>query len=142
METPFSTHASLYEKEVRSILTPIQRVVTVAGVAGSLIAGGVIGATLAGPLAATAANSGNHGATYQLTAASASPSAGAGTFKSNENATHESSESATVEAQENSGQRPGGGSGTFTPNENATHEQGESAAREAQETAGQRPTVP
>jgi hypothetical protein len=76
----FSTHASLHEKEVRSILTPTQRIVTFAGIAGSLIAGGVIGANLAGPLAATAANSGNNGATYQLTAASASPSASAGTF--------------------------------------------------------------
>src|SRR3989440_11943764 len=114
METPVSKHASLYEKEVRSILTPIQRVVTVAGVAGSLIAGGVIGATLAGPLAAAAAN---NSATTQLTAASASPSASAGTFKSNEDATHEAGESAAVEAQENSGQRPGGGK--FTPNESA-----------------------
>ena len=102
-------------------MTPTQRILTVAGLAGSVIAGGVIGATLAGPLAATASS--NTPNTIQLTAASASPSAGAGTFKSNENATHESGESATVEAQ-------------------ATHEQAESAAREAQENAGQRPTVP
>jgi hypothetical protein len=109
-----------------------------------MIAGGVIGATLAGPLAATAGNNGStiQGSTIQLTAATASPSASAGTFKSNENATHEAGESATVEAQENSGQRPGGGTGTFTPNENATHESTESTAREAQENAGQRPTVP
>jgi hypothetical protein len=139
VETPVFTHASLYEKEVRSSLTPTQRIVTVAGIAGSMIAGGVIGATLAGPLAATAAN---NGSSIQLTAATASPSASAGTFKSNENATHEAGESATVEAQENSGQRPGGGTGKFTPNENATHESTESAAREAQENAGQRPTVP
>jgi hypothetical protein len=33
-------------------------------------------------------------------------------------------------------------SGTFTPNEDPTHEAGESAQREAQENAGQRPTVP
>jgi len=104
-----------------------------------MIAGGVIGATVFGPLVATAAN---NGSPTQLTAASASPSASAGTFKSNEDAAHEASESAAVEAQENSGQRPGGGSGKFTPNEDPTHEQGESAAREAQENAGQRPTVP
>jgi len=121
-------------------LTPTQRILTVAGLAGSVIAGGVIGATLAGPLAATASS--NRPNTIQLTAATAAPSASPGTFKSNENATHEAGESATVEAQENSGQRPGGGSGKFTPNENATHESGESAAREAQENAGQRPTVP
>lgn len=126
------------EKEVRSI-TPTQRVITIVGVAGSLIAGGAIGATLAGPLAAAAANTGN--STQQI-AATASPSAAAGTFKSNEATAHEAGESATVEAQENSGQRPGGGTGKFTPNENATHETTESAAREAQENAGQRPTVP
>ena len=130
-------------------MTPIQRIVTVAGLVGSVIAGGVIGATLVGPLSATASVSGSNQAgaaanslTYQQVAATAAPSASAGTFKSNENATHEAGESATVEAQENSGQRPGGGSGTFTPNENATHEAGESAAREAQENAGQRPTIP
>jgi hypothetical protein len=126
------------EKEVRSI-TPTQRVITIVGVAGSLVAGGVIGATLAGPLAAAAANTSN---SIQQIAATAAPSASAGTFKSNEDATHEAGESATVEAQENSGQRPGGGTGKFTPNENATHEATESAAREAQENAGQRPTVP
>lgn len=108
-------------------MTPKQKIATVAGVVGSLIAGGVIGATLLGPLAANAATT---------PSAAASP----GTFKSNENATHESGASATVEAQENSGQRPGGGK--HTPNETATHESGESAAREAQENAGQQPTVP
>ncbi|TMC46195.1 MAG: hypothetical protein E6J25_00565 [Chloroflexi bacterium] len=112
---------------MRSI-TPTQRIITIVGVAGSLIGGGVMGA--------------NSGAATQLTAASANPSASAGTFKSNEDATHEAGESAAVEAQENSGQRPGGGTGKFTPNEDATHEAGESAAREAQENAGQRPTVP
>src|SRR5205823_4988036 len=108
-------------------------------IAGSMIAGGVIGATVFGPLVANAANSGSN---TQLTAASASPSASAGTFKSNEDAAHEANESAAVEAQENAGQRPGGGSGKFTPNEDPAHEAGESAAREAQENAGQRPTVP
>src|SRR3989475_4676438 len=105
------------EKEVRSI-TPTQRIITIAGVAGSLIAGGVIGATLAGPLAAAAANTGSP---TQLAAASPSPSAAAGTFKSNEDATHEAGESATVEAQENSGQRPRGAARTVTPNENPPH---------------------
>ena len=128
---------------MREELTPTQRALLVAGAAGSLLAGGVIGATLAGPLAATASNGGanqagstsNGGGTYGfLAAASAAPSAG--TFKSNENATHEAGESAAREAQENSGQRPsGGGFGPGGSNENATHEQGESAAREAHENA-------
>src|ERR1700682_3917719 len=130
--------ASPDEKEVRSI-TPTQRIIKIAGVAGSQIAAVVIGATLPGPLAATGANSGR---STQLAAASASPSVAAGTFKSNEATAHEAGESATVEAQENSGQRPGGGSGTFTPNENATHEQSERAARQAQGNAGQPPTAP
>ena len=131
-------------------MTPIQRAVLVAGAAGSLVAGGVIGATLAGPLAATASNNGsanraantsNGGNAYGfLAAASAAPKAG--TFKSNENPTHESGESAAREAQENSGQRPSGGFGPGGSNENATHEQGESAAREAQENSGKAPAAP
>jgi hypothetical protein len=83
-------------------MTTKQRVLTLAGLAGTVVAGGVIGATLAGPLAASANNGGN----LQLAAASASPSASAGTFKSNEDATHEAGESAAREAQENAGQRP------------------------------------
>jgi type IV secretory pathway TrbL component len=121
-------------------ITPTQRIVTVAGIAGSLIAGGVVGTNLMGPLAAAAANNGNSSA---AAAASASPSASAGSFKSNEDATHEAGETAEVEAQENAGQRPhGAGSGTFKPNEDPAHEAKESAEREAQEDAGQRPTVP
>jgi hypothetical protein len=55
-----------------------------------------------------------------------------GTFKSNEDPTHEGTESAAREADENSGKahlgRPGGGS-----NENPAHEATEGAAREGQE---------
>jgi len=141
-----SVHAyGQHEKEVREELTPTQRALLVAGAAGSLLAGGAIGAALAGPLSATASN-GNSAGAYQagntstggstygfLAAASAAPKAG--TFKSNENATHEAGESAAREAQENSGQRPSGGFGPGGNNENAAHEQGESAAREAQENA-------
>jgi hypothetical protein len=68
-----------------------------------------------------------------------------GSFKSNEDATHEAGENAAREAAEDSGQAgPGGshGNGTFTPNEDATHEAGESAAREAQEGTGQAPASP
>ena len=117
------------EKEVRSI-TPTQRIITIAGVAGSLIAGGAIGATLAGPLAAAAANTSN---STQI-AATAAPSAAAGTFKSNEDATHEKGETTAQEAAENSGQRPFGG-GAGHPNETGTHEAGETTAREAAENA-------
>jgi hypothetical protein len=70
-------------------------------------------------------------------AASPGPAQGQGTFKSNETATHESTESASREAAENSGQRPGPGG--CHPNENSSHETTESAAREAAETAGKCP---
>ncbi len=122
-------------------MTPMQRALLVAGAAGSLVAGGAIGATLAGPLAATASSGNTSGQNTSastgnaygfLVAASAAPKAGT----SNENATHEGTESAAREAAENNGTATFGG-GTRTPggNENATHEAGESAAREAQENA-------
>jgi hypothetical protein len=58
---------------------------------------------------------------------------------SNEDLTHEASESAEREAQEDSGQFAPGGK--FTPNEDPTHEASESAEREAEEDAGQAPTT-
>jgi hypothetical protein len=63
-----------------------------------------------------------------------------GTFKSNEDPTHEGTESADREAQENSGTfHPGvGGHGS---NEDPTHESSESPEREAQEGTGQAPTA-
>ncbi len=133
-------------------MTPMQRALLVAGAAGSLVAGGAIGATLAGPLAASASNGNTSGQNASastgnaygfLAAASAAPKAGT----SNENATHEQGESAAREAAENNGTATFGG-GTRTPggNENAAHEAGESAAREAQEnpsgTAPAAPTTP
>ncbi len=77
-----------------------QKVITGAAVAGSLLTGGVIGATLVGPLGASAANTTPSTATAATTAATAAP------FVSNENATHEAGESAAREAQENAGQMP------------------------------------
>src|SRR5260221_13250423 len=67
-----------------------------------------------------------------ITANSASPSPSPGTFKSNEDPTHEKGESAAQETAENNGTfRPGGGNGPS--NEDPAHEAGESAAREAAE---------
>ena len=74
----------------------------------------------------------------------ATPSVSPGTFKSNEDPTHEAGEDATREAQEDSGQfrgGHGGPGGKFTPNEDPTHESSESADREAQEDSGQAPKV-
>ena len=84
-------------------MNAMQKAVTGAAVAGSLLTGGIIGATLAGPLGASAASTST---TASTAATAASPAAPSGTFVPNENATHEAGESAAREAQENAGQRP------------------------------------
>jgi len=78
----------------------MRRMIVGVAVAGSLLTGGVIGATLAGPLGASAASSSSTATT------AASPSTSSGKFVPNENATHEAGESAAREAQENAGQVP------------------------------------
>jgi len=75
----------------------VRKTVAAAAIAGSMLVGGVGGAVL-------------YGATM-LTASAASPSpspssTSSGTFVPNEDATHEASESAAREAQENAGQVP------------------------------------
>jgi hypothetical protein len=87
------------QKEVNT-MNQIRRFLVGAAIAGSLLTGGVIGATLAGPLGASAAT------TTNVAATAASPSAGSGTFVSNETAAHEAGESAAREAQENAVQVP------------------------------------
>lgn len=99
-------------------------------VAGAMITGSaLVGGFVAGifgtsTVAVNAANSTPVGAT------------GPGAFKSNEDQTHEKSESATRESDENSGKAPAGraGRGKHNSNETAGHESSESAARESQET--------
>src|SRR5712692_10543089 len=74
------------------------------------------------------------------TTAPSATTAPGGTFKSNEDPTHEKSESADREAQEDSGTfHPRGGG--HRSNEDPTHESSESPEREAQENAGQAPTA-
>ena len=91
-------------------------------VAAAMIFGVLLGATVLAKSTLTPASA---------AAAATSP---APSFKSNEDATHEKSESAAREAAENSGQRPFGG-GAGHSNEGPTHEKGETAAREAAENA-------
>jgi hypothetical protein len=116
------------------------------GAIGATAAGLVLGGIAGGYVVTHAATStpsavaGSSGAGATPAPATSTPSSG--TFHPNENTSHEAGESATREAQENSGQAPAAMSGTFHPNENGSHEAGESAAREAQESSGQRPTVP
>jgi hypothetical protein len=78
----------------------MRRVLMSVALGGSLLTGGVIGATIAGPVLASAASS-----TSSATTA-ASPSTSSGKFVPNENPTHEAGESAAREAQENAGQVP------------------------------------
>jgi hypothetical protein len=91
-------------------MTRIRLALIGAGMTACLLTGGVIGATVfqftsaaaatpsAASAAATASPAPNSGST--------SPGSGSGTFKSNEDPTHEQGESAAREAQENAGQRP------------------------------------
>src|SRR3979490_1628015 len=88
-------------------------------VAGAMLVGMVLGATILSKSSFSPANA---------FAATATPPPA---FKSNEDPTHEKGETATQETAENSGQRPFGGGGlNGHSNEDPTHETGESAARE------------
>lgn len=78
----------------------MKRVVLSLALGGSLLAGGVIGATIAGPVLASAASSSSSAST------AASPSTSSGKFVPNEDPAHEAGESAAREAQENAGQFP------------------------------------
>jgi hypothetical protein len=92
-------------------------------IAAAIAFGGVVGATAVALSPLITAN-----------AASPSPSPSSGTFKSNEDPTHEKGESAAQETAESNGTfRPGGGPGGGPSNETAAHEATESASREASE---------
>jgi hypothetical protein len=83
----------------------VKMAIAAGAMAASMLTGGVIGAALwsTSTVAASAA-------TTPTATATASPSTGtapaAGTFKPNEDPTHEAGESAAREAQENAGQVP------------------------------------
>ena len=97
-----------------------------------LFAAAVTAAMLVGGVVTASALANSHLATVL---AASSPSPSPGTFKSNEDPTHEKGESAAQEAAENNGTfHPGpGGPGNHPSNEDPTHEKSESAAREAAE---------
>ena len=89
-------------------------------VAAAMLFGGVLGATVL--------------ANVNAASPSPSPAASPGTFKSNEDPTHEKGESAAQEAAENNGTfHPGGGLGGGPSNESPAHEATESPSREASE---------
>jgi len=96
-------------------------------VAAASIAGGSIAVAAVNPFGIAAAQ--DSGSTPTV------PTQG-GKFGSNEDPTHEGTESPEREAAEDSGQRTGGGHFGGGSNEDPTHEGKESTAREAQEDAG------
>jgi hypothetical protein len=83
----------------------IKMTIAAGAMAASMLTGGVIGAALWSTSAVAAS-----AATTPTAATAASPTTGAapaaGTFKPNEDPTHEAGESAAREAQENAGQVP------------------------------------
>jgi hypothetical protein len=106
-------------------VTSRRKVAGIAALIGTGLAAGAIGAMVFGPGAAGA----------QTTTPAPKATSTAGTFHSNEDATHEKGESAQREADENAGRFGGGHFGRGGSNEDPAHEKGESAEREAQENA-------
>jgi hypothetical protein len=100
-------------------------------VAAAMLFGGVIGATVLAKSTLAPANASTFSAPLAVTTVAP---------KSNEDATHEATESVAREAAENNGTaRPAGGG---TPNETAAHEAGESTAQEAAEDARVKAATP
>src|SRR5438552_2705549 len=109
----------------------MHKTVAAAAMAGSLLAGGALGMALFGPTSAigqttTTTTPGNGG--------------NGGTFRSNEDPTHEATETPGREADENAGRGFGrchhmGG----RSNEDPSHEGTETPGREADENSGQTP---
>ena len=86
-----------------------------------MLVGGALGATVVANV-------------FAASSPSPSPVASPGTFKSNEDPTHEKGESAAQEAAENNGTfHPAGGPGGGPSNESPAHEATESPSREASE---------
>ncbi|HEV7523454.1 MAG TPA: hypothetical protein VGP92_00725 [Acidimicrobiia bacterium] len=111
----------------------ISRKASVAATAGAMLAAGTVGYLVFAPVISGAQTTTNPGSGVTTTTA-------AGTFKGNEDPTHEKAESAQREADEQAGRAHFGGhdgGGNFTPNTDPAHEKTESAARQAEEKARQ-----
>jgi hypothetical protein len=91
----------LSAKEQEASVNLTRKAVLATAMAGSMLGGGALGVAVFG------ASSGSAQTTSSSTAAPAADNgAPSGTFKPNEDPTHEKGESAQREAQENAGQRP------------------------------------
>src|SRR5207302_639077 len=113
----------------RQRLKPTKKLVLAAGISGSLIAGGLLGVTLFGPMAAGA----NSPAAVPAGAPAVTGTATPGVDSSNSSPAHEAGESAATEAAETAGHGHGGGN--HLSNKDPAHEATESAARAAEEAA-------
>jgi len=78
-----------------------RKAVIATAMAGSMLGGGAVGVALFGAGSGSAQTTG-----WSSPAPAATNGAPSGTFKPNEDATHEKGESAQREAQEDAGQRP------------------------------------
>jgi hypothetical protein len=87
-------------------MTRIRLALIGAGMTACLLTGGVIGATVFQVTSAAAATPSAASTAATASPAPNAPNGGSGTFKPNEDPTHEQGESAAREAQENAGQRP------------------------------------
>lgn len=122
----------------------LSRRAAVAMTAGGLVIGGVAGGFIVTNAATSSSSSSSSTSTGSgsgagSAAATPAPSASPKAFTPNENATHESGESAQREADENSGKITGPGGGG-RPNEDPTHESSESTSRESAENSGAAPS--
>jgi len=102
-------------------------------VAGSFVVGGTAAMVMFQPAGAQTSPS-----TTVAPATGSTPGA-SGSATSNEDPTHEATESPQREADENSGKAFGRGAGHHGPNEDPAHEATETPEREAQENSGQAP---
>ena len=120
----------------------LSRRAAVAMTAGGLVIGGIAGGFIVTSAATSSSSStsAGTGSGAGSAAATPAPSASPKAFTPNENATHESGESAQREADENSGKFAGGPGGGGKPNEDPTHESGESSSRESAENSGAAPS--
>jgi hypothetical protein len=103
-----------------AVMNKTRTVAFASTVAAAMLFGGVLGATLLANVSAASSPS-------------PSPATSPGSFKSNEDPTHEKGESAAQETAENNGTFRPGGPGGGPSNETAAHEATESASREAGE---------
>ncbi len=91
------------DKETTPNMSPLRKAILAVSMVGSTLVGGGIGAAL---FAGSSASAQTTPSTAPAATAPAAAAPAAGTFHSNENATHEAGESAAREAQETAGQMP------------------------------------